>query len=146
MNTSIIYLVGNLFVAFWRFSYAPSGSSMGGYREASCRLVALNVDDSSLGNPDVEGFVSLVHNGLGGWLKEFSSNIGVYDILEAELLANLHGLLMCWSTRFKKIIFFSDSLHALLLVAIMFQSFTNTLLSFGAFGSLLPLKTCGVSS
>ncbi|KAJ1381433.1 hypothetical protein SESBI_45148 [Sesbania bispinosa] len=49
--------------------------------------VALNVD----GNPGPAGFGGVFHDGIGEWFYGFYGNIGVSEILQAELVAILHG-------------------------------------------------------
>jgi ribonuclease HI len=54
----------------------------------------LNVDGSSLGNPDVSGFGGLLRNDYDAWYCGFADNIGFSNILLAKLLAVYHGFRM----------------------------------------------------
>jgi ribonuclease HI len=47
----------------------------------------LNVDGSSIGNPDISGFGGLIRKVDGGWVHGFSGNVGHTNILHAELMA-----------------------------------------------------------
>jgi hypothetical protein len=54
----------------------------------------LNVDGSSIGNPGVFGFGRLIRNSNGAWVHGFYGNLGVSNILHAELMAIYKGLLL----------------------------------------------------
>ncbi|PNX76772.1 ribonuclease H, partial [Trifolium pratense] len=54
----------------------------------------LNVDGSSIGIPGVSGFGGLIRNSNGGWIQGFARNIGISNILHAELLAMYYGLVL----------------------------------------------------
>ncbi|XP_045799915.1 uncharacterized protein LOC123894078 [Trifolium pratense] len=54
----------------------------------------LNVDGSSIGNHGVSGFGGLIRNSDGGRIQGFAGNIGISNILHAELLAMYYGLVL----------------------------------------------------
>lgn len=76
----------------------------------------LNIDGSSIGNPGVSGFGGLILNFVGAWVQGFAGNIGISNILHAELLAIFHGLKMAWTVEYKDLVCFSDSQSAVKLV------------------------------
>ncbi|PNX93847.1 ribonuclease H [Trifolium pratense] len=47
----------------------------------------LNVDGSSIGNPDISGYGGIIRNADGAWIHGFFGNLGVTNILHAELMA-----------------------------------------------------------
>ncbi|PNY07261.1 ribonuclease H [Trifolium pratense] len=53
----------------------------------------LNVDGSSIGNPSISCFRGLIRNADGAWVHGFFGNLGVTNILRAELMAIYKGLL-----------------------------------------------------
>jgi ribonuclease HI len=73
----------------------------------------LNVDGSSLGNPDVFGFGGLLRNDDGAWYCGFTENIGFSIILHAELLAVYHGLRMAWELGMSELVYYFDSKTAI---------------------------------
>lgn len=56
----------------------------------------LNVDDSSLGNPDVLGFDGLIQNADGVWTHNFMANVSYSNIIHDELMTLYHGFRMVW--------------------------------------------------
>jgi ribonuclease HI len=76
----------------------------------------LNVDDSSLGNPGVSGFGGLIRNSDGAWVHGFYGNLGVSNILHAELMAIYKGLLLAWEMNIKELWCYSDSKTAISLI------------------------------
>ncbi|GAU21723.1 hypothetical protein TSUD_328480 [Trifolium subterraneum] len=54
----------------------------------------LNVDGSSIGNPGISGYGGLIRNADGAWIHGFFGNLGVTNILHAELMAIYKGLLL----------------------------------------------------
>ncbi|MCH81431.1 RNA-directed DNA polymerase (Reverse transcriptase), partial [Trifolium medium] len=53
----------------------------------------LNVDGSSIGNPSIFGFGGLIRNADGAWVHGFYGNLGVTNILHAELMAIFKAIL-----------------------------------------------------
>ncbi|KAK2412910.1 putative MO25 protein [Trifolium repens] len=51
----------------------------------------LNVDGSSIGNPGISGFGGLIRNADGAWVHGFFGNLGITNILHAELMAIYRG-------------------------------------------------------
>ncbi|GAU17063.1 hypothetical protein TSUD_105620 [Trifolium subterraneum] len=76
----------------------------------------LNVDGSSIGNPEIYGFGGLIRNSHGAWIRGFAGNIGFSNILHAELLAVYHGLVLAWDMDIKDLICYSDSKTAIKLI------------------------------
>jgi len=68
----------------------------------------LNVDGSSLGNPGVSGFGSLIRNDNGAWIRGFAGNNGFSNILHVELLAMYHGLRIAWELEVTNLVCYSD--------------------------------------
>ncbi|KAI5399153.1 hypothetical protein KIW84_064510 [Lathyrus oleraceus] len=52
----------------------------------------LNVDDSSLGNPDILDFGGLIRNTNGAWVHGFAGNVGYFNIVHVELMTLYHDL------------------------------------------------------
>ncbi|GAU12283.1 hypothetical protein TSUD_141910 [Trifolium subterraneum] len=77
----------------------------------------LNVDGSSLGNPGISGFGGLIHNADGAWVLGFFGNLGVNNILHAELRAIYKGLLLAWDLNIKDLWCYSDSEMAIKLIS-----------------------------
>ncbi|KAK2425361.1 hypothetical protein QL285_035613 [Trifolium repens] len=69
----------------------------------------LNVDGSSIGNPGISGFGGLIRNADGAWVHGFYGNLGVTNILHAELMAIYKGLLLAWERNIKDLWCYSDS-------------------------------------
>ncbi|RHN46489.1 putative ribonuclease H-like domain-containing protein [Medicago truncatula] len=62
------------------------------------------------------------------FLRGFYGNIDLSCILHVEILALYHGLDLCWSTGYRRVICYSDSLHVIMLVQDllnMFHKFSN---------------------
>ncbi|GAU11845.1 hypothetical protein TSUD_75960 [Trifolium subterraneum] len=76
----------------------------------------LNVDRSSIGNPGISGFGGLICNAYGAWIHGFFGNLGVTNILHAELMAILKGLLLAWELNIKDLSCYSDSATAIKLI------------------------------
>ncbi|GAU35482.1 hypothetical protein TSUD_384370 [Trifolium subterraneum] len=76
----------------------------------------LNVDVSSIGNPGVSGFGGLIRNADGAWVHGFFGNLGVTNILHAELMAIYKGLLLAWDLNVKDLWCYSDSKMAIKLI------------------------------
>ncbi|GAU40002.1 hypothetical protein TSUD_211230 [Trifolium subterraneum] len=77
----------------------------------------LNVDGSSIGNPGVSDFGGLIRNSDGGWIHGFAENIGISNILHAELLTMYHGLVLAWELDIKDLWFYSDSKNVIKLLS-----------------------------
>jgi ribonuclease HI len=77
----------------------------------------LNVDGSSLGNPDVLGFRGLIQNSECVWIQGFVGNIGFSNILHAELLGVYYGLAMVWEIDCSELWCYSDSKLAIKLIS-----------------------------
>ncbi|MCH79684.1 RNA-directed DNA polymerase (Reverse transcriptase) [Trifolium medium] len=75
----------------------------------------LNVDGSS-SNPGISGFGGLIHNADGAWVHGFFGNLGVTNILHAELMAIYKGLLLAWELNIKDLWCYSDSEMAIKLI------------------------------
>lgn len=73
-------------------------------------MVVLNVDGSSVGNPDFGG---LVRNSDGAWLVGF---IGTSTSLHAELWALCQGLTLTWNKGSRNVICYSDCQTVIMLV------------------------------
>lgn len=52
----------------------------------------LNVDDSSLGNPEILDFGGLIRNTNGAWIYGLAGNVGYFNIVHAELMTLYHNL------------------------------------------------------
>jgi ribonuclease HI len=76
----------------------------------------LNVDGSSIGNPGISGFGGLIRNADGAWVHGFYGNLGVTNILHAELMAIYKGLLLAWERNIKDLWCYSDSRTAIKLI------------------------------
>ncbi|PNX91672.1 ribonuclease H [Trifolium pratense] len=77
----------------------------------------LNVDGSSIGNPVIFGFGGLICNADGAWVHGFFGNLGVTNILHAELMAIYKGLLLVWEMNIKELWCYSDSVTAIKLIS-----------------------------
>lgn len=69
----------------------------------------LNVDGSSLGNPNVSSFCRLIQNADGVWIHSFASNIDYSNILYVELMTLYYGLCMDGELDIKDLMCYSDS-------------------------------------
>ncbi|GAU35137.1 hypothetical protein TSUD_394630 [Trifolium subterraneum] len=69
----------------------------------------LNVEGSSIGNPGIYGFGGLIRNADGACVHGFFGNLGVTNILHAELMAIYKGLLLAWELNIKDLWCYSDS-------------------------------------
>jgi len=78
--------------------------------------VSLNVDGSVFTTLGLTGFGGLIRDHEGSFLHGFYSNIDPSCILHAEIFALYHGLDLCWSTGYRRVICYSDSLHVIQLV------------------------------
>ncbi|PNY06668.1 ribonuclease H [Trifolium pratense] len=76
----------------------------------------LNVDESSISNLGISGFGGLIRNADGAWIHGFFGNIGVTNILHAELMAIYRGLLLAWDLNIKDLWCYSDFVMAITLV------------------------------
>ncbi|KAK2444819.1 hypothetical protein QL285_015816 [Trifolium repens] len=76
----------------------------------------LNVDGSSIGNSGISGFGGLIRNADGAWVHCFYENLGVTNILHAELMAIYKGLLLAWERNIKDLWCYSDSRIAIKLI------------------------------
>ncbi|KAJ1423961.1 Ribonuclease H domain [Sesbania bispinosa] len=79
--------------------------------------IALNEDGSSLSNPGASGFGDIFRDYTGQWMHGYFENIGISEILQAELLAILNGLHIAWKLGYRKVICYSDSKTALSLIS-----------------------------
>ncbi|PNY00019.1 ribonuclease H [Trifolium pratense] len=77
----------------------------------------LNVDGSSLGNPDISYFEGLIQNNDDVWIHGFAGNINFSNILHAELLAIYYGLVMAWGFGITELWCYSDSKVAIKLIS-----------------------------
>ncbi|CAL0327701.1 unnamed protein product [Lupinus luteus] len=78
--------------------------------------VKLNMDESSLGNPERTGFGCLIRGDKGNWITRFSGYVGISTNMYDELKAIYHGLNHAWNYGFRNIMCHSDSLQAISLV------------------------------
>lgn len=71
----------------------------------------LNVDGSSLDNPNISSFGELIRNSDDAWFHEFVGNIGFSNILHVELLMVYHGNsgLGVWYFEVVVYLYYSDS-------------------------------------
>ena len=63
-------------------------------------LVRLNADGSSLTNSEKTGFDAICKDHSGKFILGFDGNVGESNILQAERMALLHGILLCWEEGF----------------------------------------------
>lgn len=77
----------------------------------------LNVNVSSLGDPDISDFRGFIQNVHGVWVHDFASNIGYSNTLHVELMALYHGLCMAWELGIKDLICYSDFNSAINLIS-----------------------------
>lgn len=75
--------------------------------------VALNIDGRSYGNSGRVGYGGLIRDHTGLWLLGFSGHVDFADILEAELLAILNGLMIAWNSRYRDVSCRSDCMKEL---------------------------------
>jgi hypothetical protein len=73
----------------------------------------LNVDGSSIGNPGPSEYGGLIRNAYGAWVHGFFGNLGVTNILHAELMAINKGLLLAWELNITDLWCYSDSVTAI---------------------------------
>ncbi|KAJ1391393.1 Ribonuclease H domain [Sesbania bispinosa] len=69
-----------------------------------------------LGIPGGAGFGGVLRDSSGAWIRGFYGNIGFSEILQAELLAILHGLHIAWREGYRFIRCSTDSQFALNLI------------------------------
>ncbi|KAJ1421643.1 Ribonuclease H domain [Sesbania bispinosa] len=69
--------------------------------------IALNTDGSV--NEVTAGFGGLLRHHDGSWISGFYGHLQPVDILEAELVAILEGLRICWHSAFRKVLCMTDS-------------------------------------
>jgi ribonuclease HI len=69
-----------------------------------------------IGNPGVSGFGGLIRNSNGAWVHGFYGNLGVSNILHAELMTIYKGLLLAWELDIKELWCYSDSKTAISLI------------------------------
>jgi ribonuclease HI len=77
----------------------------------------LNVDGSSIGNPGISGYGGTIRNADGAWIHGFFGNLGVSNILHAELMAIFKGLQLAWELNIRNLWCYSDSVTALKLIS-----------------------------
>lgn len=77
----------------------------------------LNIDGSSLSNPNVLAFGGLIQNAKGAWIHSFAGNIGHSNIFHTDLMALYHGLCMAWELGIKVLMCYSDSKYAIKLIS-----------------------------
>ncbi|GAU11445.1 hypothetical protein TSUD_344360 [Trifolium subterraneum] len=76
----------------------------------------LNVDGSSIGNPGPSGYGGLIRNAYEAWVHGLFGNLGVTNILHAELMAINKGLLLAWELNITDLWCYSDSVAAIKLL------------------------------
>lgn len=79
-------------------------------------VVVLNVDGSALSNPGQAGFGGLVRNSSGKFLLSFYGSLGVSDIMHAEVVALLRGIMLCWEAGYRAVVCYTDSLNMVKMV------------------------------
>ncbi|CAI9782084.1 unnamed protein product [Fraxinus pennsylvanica] len=65
------------------------------WKKPIAERVKINVDGSSLGNPDQAGGGEVIRNEKGMVLAAFATNFGIESNNEAELRATIEGLKLC---------------------------------------------------
>lgn len=106
---SILWNNANLLVKYFikHNMYHPTKTTMWNAQKRSNMI--LNVDDSSLSNPDVSDFGGSIRNVNGAWIHVYADTIGYSKILHAELMTIYHDLCMTWEFVIKDMICSSDS-------------------------------------
>ncbi|KAJ1410831.1 Ribonuclease H domain [Sesbania bispinosa] len=78
--------------------------------------MAINCDGSSYGNPGAAGFGGIIRDNLRAWIIGCNGSIGIVDNTHAELQGIRSGLQLAWNKNYRKIVYFTDSLHAIHLI------------------------------
>ncbi|PNX59731.1 ribonuclease H, partial [Trifolium pratense] len=92
----------------------------------------LNIDGSRIGNPSTSGFRGLIRKSDGAWEHSFAGNIGLSNILHAELLTVYHGLVLAWELDIKELWCYSDSKIVIKLLSDHGNTCADFLAKFGA--------------
>lgn len=86
------------------------------WKSPSLGSVSLNVDGSVFTSSCSTEFGGLIRDHEDYFLHGFYGNIDPSCILHAEILALYHSLDLCWSTNFRRVICYSESLNVIQLV------------------------------
>ncbi|KAK7259161.1 hypothetical protein RIF29_24760 [Crotalaria pallida] len=78
--------------------------------------IALNVDDSSMGNPGRAGYGGLLRDINGSWLCGFAGQYGVSNNIHMEILAIFYGLEVAWNRGYRDVECRSNCLEVLHLI------------------------------
>lgn len=102
------------------FKDVPSCNGIGcvSFHPSNERITVLNIDGSSLGNPDPSWFGGLLCNNDGAWIKCFYSYIGITNDLHAKLVTLYLGLSLAWDNGTRHLQCYSDSIKAIFLVSL----------------------------
>ncbi|XP_024626898.1 uncharacterized protein [Medicago truncatula] len=76
----------------------------------------LNVDGSALTNPGKACYGGLIRKHDESFQLGFFGSVGISNILHAEIQALLTSVKLCWDAGYRKLICYSDSLHAVQLI------------------------------
>ncbi|KAK2448759.1 hypothetical protein QL285_008006 [Trifolium repens] len=76
----------------------------------------LNVDGSSIGNPSISIYGGIIRNADGVWIHGFFGNLGVSNILHAELMAIFKCLQLAWELNIRDLWCYSDFVTTLKLI------------------------------
>ncbi|PNX65848.1 ribonuclease H, partial [Trifolium pratense] len=93
---------------FLKRNISPNTTMVRWNAHGGIRMI-LNVDGSRIGNPSISGFRGLIRKSDGAWEHSFAGNIGLSNILHAELLTVYHGLVLAWELDIKELWCYSDS-------------------------------------
>ncbi|CAN1120124.1 Putative ribonuclease H protein At1g65750 [Linum perenne] len=86
--------------------------AMIGWNPAPYDCVTLNTDGSVLGNPNRAAAGGIFRDHLGRPIATFSTNLGVFSIMRAELRATEIGFRIAWDMGLRKVQLQMDSLAA----------------------------------
>lgn len=78
--------------------------------------MVLNVDGSSLINPENTGYDGLIRKHNGSFQLSFDGSMGIFNILHAEIQALWIEIKLCWEVGYKKLMCYCHSLNVLQLV------------------------------
>ena len=93
-----------------------AGTSLLSHGVSLKQFIKLDVDDSSLRNPERIEFGSLLKFFEGRWLMGFTGYRGFGSNLLPKLQAIKYSLLVAWDRGFKKAIYNSDSTYIIRLI------------------------------